>query len=94
MATLGKIDEFVPITGDWMHHIEWMNQVFVSSNITEETKKKSNFVEFKWCRNIQLIKKLVTPAKLSEKPYNELIEMMDEGQNPKASIIVDRYKFS
>lgn len=41
MATLGKIDEFVPITGDWMHHIEWMNQAFVSSNITEETKNKA-----------------------------------------------------
>ena len=41
MATLRKIDEFVPITGDWMHHIERMNHFFVSSNITEETKKKA-----------------------------------------------------
>lgn len=94
MATLRKIDEFVPITGDWMHHIERMNQFFVSSNITEETKKKSNFVEFKWCRNIQLIKKIVAPAKLPETPYNKLLKMMDEGQNPKPSIIVERYKFS
>lgn len=94
MATLRKIDEFVPITGDWMHHIERMNQFFVSSNITEETKKKSNFVEFKWCRNIQLIKKIAAPAKLPETPYNKLLKMMDEGQNPKPSIIVERYKFS
>ena len=94
MATLRKIDEFVPITGDWMHHIERMNQFFVSSNITEETKKKSNFVEFKWCRNIQLIKKLVAPAKLLDTQFNKLLKMMDEGQNPKPSIIVERYKFS
>ena len=28
MATLGKMDKFIPATGDWTQYIERMNQFF------------------------------------------------------------------
>ena len=41
MAALGKIDEFVPSTGDWTQYIERMNQSFIANDICEEPKKKA-----------------------------------------------------
>ena len=40
-----------------------------------------------------LLRNLVAPAKPSEKSYNELVRVMNEHQNPKPSVIMERYKF-
>ena len=39
MVTLRKIDEFVPITGDWMHHIERINFLFPAILQKRQRKK-------------------------------------------------------
>ena len=50
MTTLGKIDEFVPATGDWIQYIERMNQCFIANEICEEPRKK--VILLRWCRDI------------------------------------------
>ena len=41
-----------------------------------------------------LLRNLVAPAKPSDKSYDELVRVMNEHQNPKPSVIVERYKFN
>ena len=50
-----------------------------------KSQEEIHFVEF---RN------LVAPAKPSDKSYDELIRVMNEHQNPKPSVIMERYKFN
>ena len=41
MTTLGKMDKFIPATGDWTQYIEKMNQFFIANEICEELRKKA-----------------------------------------------------
>ena len=40
------------------------------------------------------MRNLVAPAKPSDKSYNELVRVTNEHQNPKLSVIAERYKFN
>ena len=41
MTTLGKIDEFIPATGDWTQYIERMSHFFIANDISEEPRKEA-----------------------------------------------------
>ena len=44
MTTLGKIDEFIPASGDWTQYIERMNQFFIANDIDDESRKKATLL--------------------------------------------------
>ena len=94
MTTLGKINEFIPAIGDWAQYIERMNQFFIVNGICEEPRKKAILLNSGGAETYSLLKNLVTPAKPSDKSYDELIRVMNEHQNPKPSVIMERYKFN
>ena len=93
MTTLGKIDEFVPATGDWIQYIERMNQCFIANKICEEPRKKVILLSWGGAETYSL-RNLVAPAKPSDKSYDELVRVTNEHQNPKPSVIMERYKFN
>ena len=94
MTTLGKIDKFIPATGDWTQYIERMNQFFIANEISEEPRKKAILLSQCGAGTYGLLRNLVAPAKPSDKSYNELVRVMNEHQNPKPSVIAERYKFN
>ena len=90
MTTLGKIDKFIPATGDWTQYIERMNQFFIANEISEEPRKKAILLSLCGAGTYSLLRNLVAPAKPSDKSYDELVRVMNEHQNPKLSVIVER----
>ena len=94
MKTLGKIDEFVPATGDWSQYIERMNQFFIANEIFEEPRKKAILLSSGGAETFSLLRNLVAPAQPSGKSYDELVRVMNEHQNPKPSVTMERYKFN
>ena len=94
MTTLGKINEFIPAIGDWAQYIERMDQFFIVNGICEEPRKKAILLNSGGAETYSLLKNLVAPAKPSDKSYDELIRVMNEHQNPKPSVIMERYKFN
>ena len=91
MTTLGKIDKFIPATGDWTQYIERMNQFFIANKICEEPRKKSILLSSGGAKTSNLLRNLVAPAKSSDKSYDKLVRVMNEHQNPKPSVIMERY---
>ena len=94
MTTLGKIDEFVPAAGDWTQYIERMNQFFIADKICEEEKKKTILLSSGGAETYSSLRNLVAPAKPSDKSYKKLVRVMNKHQNPKPSVIMERYKFN
>ena len=94
MTTLGKIDKFIPATGDWTQYIERMNRFFIANKISEEPRKKAVLLSSGGAETCSLLRNLVAAAKPSDKSYNELLRVMNEHQNPKPSVIMERYKFN
>ena len=95
MTTLGKIDKFIPATGDWTQYIERMSQFFFFANkIYEEPRKKSILLSSGGAETYSLLRNLVAPAISSDKSYNKLVRVMNEHQNPMPSVIMERYKFN
>ena len=92
MTTLGKIDQFVPATGDWTQYIERMNQFFITNEICEEQGKKAILLSSGGAETYSLLRNLVAPAKPSDKSYEELVRVMNEHQNPKPSVIINSTK--
>ena len=94
MTTLGKTDKFIPATGDWTQYIERMNRFFIANKISEEPRKKAVLLSSGGAETCSLLRNLVAAAKPSDKSYNELLRVMNEHQNPKPSVIMERYKFN
>lgn len=76
---------------EWqLNTIFWrIDQFFIAKNITEKPQK-SHLIEFLF----SLLCNLVAPGKPSDKNYHELIAVMNDHQNLKPSVIVERYKFN
>ena len=72
MIALGKIDKFIPVTGDWTQYNERMNQFSIANKISEEPSKKAILLSSCDAGTYSLLINLVTPAKPSDKSYNEL----------------------
>ena len=70
---------------------EW--KFFIANKICEEARKKAILLSSGGAETYSLLRNLVAPAKPSEKSYNELVRVMNEHQNPKPSVIMERYKF-
>ena len=94
MTTLGKIGKFISATGNWTQYIERMNQFFIANKICEEPRKKAILLSSGGAGPYSLMRNLAAPAKPSDKSYNELVRVMNEHQNPKPSVITERYKFN
>ena len=71
-----------------------MNQFFIANEICEEPRKKAILLISGNAETYSLLRNLVAPVKPSDKSYDELLRVMNEHQNPKPSVIMERYKFN
>ena len=71
-----------------------MNQFFIVNEVCEQPRKKAILSSSGSAETYSLLRSLVAPAKPSEKSYDELVRVMNEHQNPKPSVIMERYKFN
>ncbi len=96
MATsqIGKIGEFVLSKEDWTQYIERLEHFFVANGIESAEKKRAVLLTVigptAYCR----LQNLLSPAKLGETDYKNLVDAMQKHVNPTPSVMLQRFKFN
>ena len=94
MSTFGKVDEYVQESEDWIEYVERMRHFFMANGIIDDDKKRAILLSSCGSSTYSLFPSLVAPKNPGEKTYKELVEGMANHQNPKPSVIMERFKFN
>ena len=90
---LGKVEEFNPKKEEWSNYVERLNHFFDANAIVEADKKRSVFLSVIGPTPYKMLRNLLAPDKLGDKPYQELVDALTKQYNLKPSEIVQRFKF-
>jgi len=95
MATHGSISEFVPGREDWVSYTEHLEQYFTANAIKPEEGDKRRAILLSCCgaATYQLIRNLVSPAKPTDKSFEQLVKLVTDHHQPPPSEIVQRFNF-
>ena len=91
MATVGILHEYSD-GEDWADFVERLDQYFVANNMVAVGDANRRHAV---CgqKVYGLIKNLLSPQRPTDKSYEELCELVNLHLNPKAGLIISRYKF-
>lgn len=92
MATLGILKEFQE-GENWTEFTERLEQYFLANDIEDNGKKRAILLTVCGSGTYSLMKNLLAPAKPTDKSFSELVTLVKNHHQPKASIIVSRFKF-
>ena len=87
-ATLGRIGEFDKTREEWPQYVERLGHFFV---ITTAEKKCAVFLTVIGPATYRLLHNLLSPEKLGDKMYDQLVSTLTKHFNPTPS---ERYKFN
>ena len=93
MAMHGSLPEYNPAE-DWVSHVEGIDQYFLVNDVNEAQKKRAILLSIVGDKTYKLIRDLVAPDKLTDKSYQELVDLLTSHLDPKPSVIVERFKFN
>ena len=79
---------------DWVEYVERLEHFFKANEIDTEDKKKSIMLSSCGSKTYKLFRSLLTPVKPGDTSWEDLKEIMENHQNPKPSVTVERYKFN
>ena len=71
-----------------------LSSFFKGKKINDDEQKHALLVSLFSPATFHLVKSLVQPAKLKDKPYADLVKLLSEHYNPKPSAIVCYYHFN
>ena len=99
MAVFGKLDDFDIESGDWTEYEDRLGQYFIANDIgdtspEEKAKKRAILLTTMGAASYSLLRKLCAPVKPSERTFVELCKLLSDHQNPKPSVIVQRFRFN
>ena len=99
MAVFGKLDDFDCESGDWTEYEDRLAQYFIANELDgdgddAQKKRKAILLSAVGAATYSLVRKLCAPQKPSEKTFEELCTLLQEHQNPKPSVIVQRFRFN
>ena len=93
MATVvGSIAAYTP-EENWQQYVERLQFFMEATGVTDASKKRATFLSVVGPTTFQLLRSLIAPANLSDKTFEELMEVLKTHFNPEPSEIVERYKF-
>ena len=90
----GQVGEFDPAKEEWTHYVERVEHFFTANGVTNDGKKAALLLTPIGPTAYKLLRNLVAPAKLEEKSFKDLVEIMRQHQSPTPSEIVQRYRFN
>ena len=90
----GKINEFCVEGEDWSEYQDRLEQYYIANDIIVNDKKKAILLSSMGASCYSLLRKLCAPVKPATKTFEVLCTIMQEHQNPKPTIIVQRFKFN
>ena len=94
-ATFGKLEEFDTLTGeDWIQYIERTQYYFQANKIMDADTKRAILISVMGGKAYKLMHNLISPAKPSDKLFEELVEVIKKHFFPPPSEIVQQYKFN
>ena len=93
-ATLGRIGEFDKTREEWPQYVERLGHFFVANDITTVEKKRAVFLAVIGPATYRLLHNLLSPEKLGDKTYDQLVSTLTKHFNPTPSETVMRYKFN
>ena len=96
-AILGKIDPFDPELEEWPQYVERLDQFFEANDLTGDgkaTKRRATFLTVVGPGPYRLLRSLLSPAKPSDKTYDELVKKLTEHYSPTPSEVMQRFRFN
>ena len=90
----GSLSIFDPAVEEWCEYTERFTHYFVVNDIVAVEKRRAIFLTAVGPTTYRLLKTLVSPSKLDEFRFEELVEKAMTHFNPKPSPIVKRYEFN
>ena len=93
MTTHGRIGEFNQQREDWISYSERLQEYFAANEIEAAAKKKAILLSIVGAETYQLMRSLAAPQKLTEKSYDQLVDLVKEHYQPMPSVILQRFKF-
>ena len=77
----------------WKQYAEILGHVLDANNIMDVEKKRAHLLSYIGPTTYSLLTGLVTPDKLTDKSYDELVKVLSDNVDPQPSEIVERFKF-
>ena len=93
MAAHGNIEEFDSLVQDWTEYCERLEQYFLANDVQDATKQCAILLSISSSATYQLIRKLVAPAKQTDKSFDDIVELVHVHYTPKTSAIVQQFRF-
>ena len=96
-ALLGKVDAFDPQHEDWPQYVERLDQFFEANDLTADakaTKRRATFLTVIGPGPYKLLRSLISPAKPTDKTYDELVQKLTEHYSPTPSEVMQRFRFN
>ena len=90
----GTVGVFDPALEEWSEYSERLVHYFMANDIVSDVKKRAIFLTVVGPTAYHLLKTLVSPKKLDEFEFSELVELAMLHYNPKPSLIVKRFEFN
>ena len=94
MATHGSIEEFNSSKEGWVSYTEWLEQYFAANEVVSADKQQAILLTCCGPDTYQLIKSLLAPAMLTDKSFQEFVQLVKDHHEPMPSVIVQRYHFN
>ena len=94
MAIHGGMAEFDSATEEWQAYEERLSQYFIVNDVQDAAKQRAILLSVCGPRTYKLVKSLISPQKLTDKTYAQLVETLTNHFNPAPAITVSRIKFN
>ena len=96
-ALLGKIEPFDPETEEWPEYVERLGQYFEANDLTGEekaVKRRATLISLMSPATYKVARSLLSPAKPSEKTFDEIVAVLAKHHNPTPSEVMQRFSFN
>ena len=96
-AVLGKVDVFDTQHEEWPQYVERLDQFFEANDLTGDakaTKRRATFLTVIGPGPYKLLRSLISPAKPTDKTYDELVQKLTEHYSPTPSEVMQRFRFN
>ena len=96
-ALLGKIDPFDPEDEEWPEYIERLGQFFEANGLLgndDAAKRRTTLISLMKPSTYRLARSLLSPAKPSEKTFDEIVAVLTKHYSPAPSEVMQRYRFN
>ena len=96
MATHGSVSWGVFSGGSetWVSYIDRLQQYFVANDIKGNERQRVVLLSICGASTYQLIRSMVSPAKPTEKTFDELVTLLRQHYFPKPSVTMQRFAFN